>query len=90
MSVECQVDRSQIKNREIAMRTLKARIYQQEVEAQISRTQAARKQQVSFTVIVLCLLIVYKTSCCLSITVFFDIDKARVNARVIYIKNHCY
>jgi len=50
------VDRSQIKNREIAMRTLKARIYQQEVEAQISRTQAARKQQVSFTVILLCLL----------------------------------
>jgi peptide chain release factor 1 len=46
ISVECQVDRSQIKNRGIAMRTLKARIYQQEVEAQISRTQAARKQQV--------------------------------------------
>jgi hypothetical protein len=38
------------------MRTLKARIYRQEVEAQISRTQAARKQQVSFTVILLCLL----------------------------------
>jgi len=70
ISVECQVDRSQIKNRGIAMRTLKARIYQQEVEAQISRTQAARKQQVLFTVIWLCLLIVYKTSWCLSIIYF--------------------
>jgi protein subunit release factor A len=58
ISVECQVDRSQIKNREIAMRTLKARIYQQELEAQISRTQTARKQQVLHIFILLCLLIV--------------------------------
>lgn len=52
VSVECQVDRSQIRNREIAMRTLTARIYQRQVEAQASRTQAARKQQVSCIFIV--------------------------------------
>lgn len=60
ISVECQVDRSQIRNREIAMRTLKARIYRQELEAQISRTQATRKQQVSCIFILLCVLIVCK------------------------------
>ena len=43
------------------MRTLKARIYQQELEAQISRTQAAIKQQGSCIFILLRLLIVYKT-----------------------------
>ncbi|PNF16346.1 Peptide chain release factor 1-like, mitochondrial [Cryptotermes secundus] len=46
LSVECQVDRSQIKNRQIAMQTLKARIYQRQLEAQDAATQAARKQQV--------------------------------------------
>ncbi|KAJ9577397.1 hypothetical protein L9F63_006020 [Diploptera punctata] len=46
ISVESQVDRSQIKNREIAMRTLKARIYHRQLEDQISKTQATRKKQV--------------------------------------------
>lgn len=46
LSVECQVDRSQIKNRQIALQTLKARIYQRQLEAQVAATQAARKQQV--------------------------------------------
>ena len=47
ISVECQVDRSQIRNRETAMRTLKARIYHREMEDQISKTQAERKLQVN-------------------------------------------
>ncbi|PSN43069.1 Peptide chain release factor 1 [Blattella germanica] len=58
MSVECQVDRSQIKNREIAMRTLKARIYNQQLEEQISKTQAARKQQVKYSFSVIASVIV--------------------------------
>jgi protein subunit release factor A len=41
------VDRSQIKNRQIALQTLKARIYQKQLDAQVAATQAARKQQVS-------------------------------------------
>jgi hypothetical protein len=59
------VDRSQIKNRQIAMQTLKARIYRQQLEAQVAATQAARKQQVLFILILPHLLIIYKNCCCL-------------------------
>ncbi|XP_063226969.1 peptide chain release factor 1-like, mitochondrial [Bacillus rossius redtenbacheri] len=44
--VDCQVDRSQIKNREMALRTLRARLYQRETDRQLAETAAARKLQV--------------------------------------------
>jgi len=45
--VECQTDRSQIKNRKIALQKLRAIIYQRQLEQQQSLTRSARKQQVS-------------------------------------------
>lgn len=45
--VECQTDRSQIKNRKIALQKLRAIIYQKQLEEQQSLTRSARKQQVN-------------------------------------------
>jgi len=45
--VECQTDRSQIKNRKIALQKLRAIIYKQQLEQQQSLTRSARKQQVN-------------------------------------------
>ncbi|KAJ3656145.1 hypothetical protein Zmor_015243 [Zophobas morio] len=46
ISVECQVDRSQIKNRQIAMIKLRALLYQREMESQVEKSQTMRKSQV--------------------------------------------
>lgn len=45
--VECQTDRSQIKNRKIALQKLRAIIYKRQLEQQQFFTKSARKQQVS-------------------------------------------
>lgn len=45
-AVECQVDRSQIKNREIAMQKLKALLYEKQLNEQKADTEATRKAQV--------------------------------------------
>ncbi|CAG9827230.1 unnamed protein product [Diabrotica balteata] len=47
IAVECQVDRSQIKNRKLAMAKLSAILYQRQVEAQSSQIEAAKKSQVN-------------------------------------------
>ncbi|XP_050423841.1 peptide chain release factor 1-like, mitochondrial [Adelges cooleyi] len=44
--VECQTDRSQIKNRKIALQKLRAKIYQMQLDERQSTTKLARKQQV--------------------------------------------
>ncbi|CAH1737361.1 peptide chain release factor 1-like, mitochondrial [Aphis gossypii] len=44
--VECQTDRSQIKNRKLALQKLRAIIYKKQLEQQQSLTRSARKQQV--------------------------------------------
>ncbi|KAJ3632406.1 hypothetical protein MTP99_009418 [Tenebrio molitor] len=46
VNVECQVDRSQIKNKQIAMTKLRALLYQKEIDDQILKNQATRKNQV--------------------------------------------
>ncbi|XP_064030738.1 peptide chain release factor 1, mitochondrial isoform X1 [Pogoniulus pusillus] len=45
LAVECQQERSQQLNKEIALRTLKAKLYQQIIEKQLSQEQSARKLQ---------------------------------------------
>lgn len=44
--VECQVDRSQIKNRQIAMQKLKALLYEKQLNEQLAMSEATRKSQV--------------------------------------------
>ncbi|XP_010071695.1 PREDICTED: peptide chain release factor 1, mitochondrial isoform X2 [Pterocles gutturalis] len=44
-AVECQQERSQQMNKEIALRTLRAKLYQQIIEKQLSQEQSARKLQ---------------------------------------------
>ncbi|XP_054046360.1 peptide chain release factor 1, mitochondrial isoform X3 [Rissa tridactyla] len=45
LAVECQQERSQLLNKEIALRTLRAKLYQQVIEKQLSQEQSARKLQ---------------------------------------------
>ncbi|NXC52654.1 RF1M factor, partial [Aleadryas rufinucha] len=45
VAVECQQERSQQMNKEIALRTLRAKLYQQVLEKQLSQEQSARKLQ---------------------------------------------
>ncbi|XP_068022612.1 peptide chain release factor 1, mitochondrial isoform X1 [Melanerpes formicivorus] len=45
LAVECQQERSQQLNKEIALRTLRAKLYQQLIEKQLSQEQSARKLQ---------------------------------------------
>lgn len=46
IAVECQTDRSQIKNRALAMKKLEAKLFSIELEAQRSKTVSSRKLQV--------------------------------------------
>ncbi|XP_045472601.1 peptide chain release factor 1-like, mitochondrial [Harmonia axyridis] len=46
ISVECQVDRSQIKNRRIAMTKLKTLLYQKELDSQLEKMDSTKKSQV--------------------------------------------
>ncbi|CAH1274018.1 C12orf65 [Branchiostoma lanceolatum] len=45
VAVECQQERSQIRNRAIAMQTIQARLYQRKLDQQRSQRQLARQQQ---------------------------------------------
>ncbi|NXH47760.1 RF1M factor, partial [Dicaeum eximium] len=45
LAVECQQERSQQLNKDIALRTLRAKLYQQAIEKQLSEEQSARKLQ---------------------------------------------
>uniref|UniRef100_A0A8C8BEG1 Mitochondrial translation release factor 1 n=1 Tax=Otus sunia TaxID=257818 RepID=A0A8C8BEG1_9STRI len=45
LTVECQQERSQQMNKEIALQTLRAKLYQQIIEKQLSQEQSARKLQ---------------------------------------------
>lgn len=46
IAVDCQTDRSQIKNREVAMKKLEAKLFQIELEQRRSKTESTRKSQV--------------------------------------------
>ncbi|KAF7274047.1 hypothetical protein GWI33_013267 [Rhynchophorus ferrugineus] len=46
ISVECQIDRSQIKNRKLALSRLRAILYQRKLDEQLAETAAKRKSQV--------------------------------------------
>ncbi|KAF2897303.1 hypothetical protein ILUMI_08874 [Ignelater luminosus] len=46
LSVECQVDRSQIKNRALAMQKLRALLYEEKVKSQMHEIEATKKKQV--------------------------------------------
>lgn len=46
IAVECQVDRSQIKNKEFALQRLKAKLYQMELDKQLAEIEATKKSQV--------------------------------------------
>lgn len=46
IAVECQVDRSQIKNRKLALAKLRAILFQKEIEAQYNSIEAVKKNQV--------------------------------------------
>lgn len=46
ISVDCQTDRSQIKNRELSMKKLEAKLYAMEVEQRRSKSETTRKSQV--------------------------------------------
>lgn len=46
ISVDCQTDRSQIKNRELCMKKLEAKLFAIELEARRSKTETTRKSQV--------------------------------------------
>jgi peptide chain release factor 1 len=48
--VECQTDRSQIKNRKIALQKLRAIIYQKQLDQQQLLTRSVRKQQVHYSI----------------------------------------
>ncbi|XP_061230268.1 peptide chain release factor 1, mitochondrial isoform X3 [Neopsephotus bourkii] len=45
LTVECQQERSQLLNKDIALRTLRAKLYQQIIEKQLNQEQSARKLQ---------------------------------------------
>lgn len=46
LSVECQVDRSQIKNRSIAMQKLRALLYEEKLKNQMNEMESTKKKQV--------------------------------------------
>ncbi|XP_017769884.1 PREDICTED: peptide chain release factor 1-like, mitochondrial [Nicrophorus vespilloides] len=46
VAIECQTDRSQIKNRQFAMQRLRAKLYEMQLEEQLAKTQGLRKSQV--------------------------------------------
>lgn len=46
IAVECQVDRSQIRNKKVAFQKLRALLYQNKLDKQLSETKALKKSQV--------------------------------------------